>query len=160
LERRTAIYSYDIGSSFDAAETAVVSPNGKYIALENDDDVYLVETLSGELHGRFSPPDGVDRMAFSPDGLRIAGYNSRTAWAWDLQSNELLWGVDFVDVNSDQHHRAIWTSNDYLIMKGKVLVDATSGDIVWRFEKEVDQGKKPHHSNRRCRQWFELDSEL
>lgn len=87
------------------------SPDGRMLALSGatDPTIYLMETASGRVRGRFTGHSGaVLSLAFSADGKRlISGSMDTTAMVWDLRSR---WKrrTDRASLNATEVER-LWT---------------------------------------------------
>jgi WD40 repeat protein len=95
-DHHIGLFEADTGSprkdfDWDGGSNFVLSPDGKWLALQGPGPIHLVPTSPG---GRaFDLPEGRsdhNALAFSPDGTRLAAAEDRTVLVWDLASRRKI----------------------------------------------------------------------
>ena len=128
-ESGNTIYSFDRRPG-----QVAVSSGQKQIAVVSNSSIFVVESQSGETLGQLEEPyQGIDALAFSNDGQKLAGMNksSGSIWIWDMVSGEL---ANELSVSPEGFRtRLQWIDNQFLLVGNKHLVDSISRSKVWEF---------------------------
>ena len=111
----------------------LLSPGRKYLLVSGKNDgLYLMETISGNVVGRFAMPPGVSlssaTFAFSPDGVTLGALKNDTLYRWstiDGQPRESL-------STGTSRGRLQWIDDTY-IMAGDVLLDGNENVLLRRY---------------------------
>ena len=121
--------------SFDRKPGQVaVSSGQKLVGVVSNSSIFVIETESGETKGQIDEPyQGVDALAFSNDGKKLAGLNKSSGciWIWDMVSGEL---ANELSVSPDTVRTNLqWIDDQFLLVGNKHLVDTISRSKVWEF---------------------------
>jgi hypothetical protein len=124
----TAVWSYSL-SMTDRPE---LSPGHKYIVLpDKNNGLFLVETLTGKVIGKFEMPAGINKlqtsMTFSPDGNIFAALFDGVLYRWDVTNGEAKepFYIDTIGT-------LCWLDETYL-MVGSILIDAKADYPLRRY---------------------------
>jgi hypothetical protein len=109
-------------SNYSAGATTAVSPNGRYLLVNET----LRDTRTDQVLGRLTQPyGGITDAVFSADSKRIAAYLWRTVVVWDRATCRELFRVD---MNSAGLDRTLDLSPDGRRM---AILDASGATEIW-----------------------------
>lgn len=116
-----------------------MSPGGRYVAIPAADAVIVLEALTGDPVARLPcPAGGLSSVAFSADGIRLAGAAAQQVKVWDLAAGELT--HDFALGESTSAGLVMWTDPDHLLLDGTNLVDLGRRVVLWRYQSSPMAG--------------------
>ncbi len=108
-----------------------LSRDGKYVATEASNRLYIVETLTGRCAGCLPPQArraGVN--AFSPDGRRLANVSQSHLLIWDLDGPKVAMDVAIAPCRSIE-----WVDDQFLLLDGRRVLDAKTGAVVHDYRR-------------------------
>lgn len=141
-------WKVDIPGALSQRENIAVSPTGKYLAIPAEQDnvkqVLMLATDTGEIVGRLAVPGdqkyAPTRLAFSPNGARLAGAFIHHLGVWDLTSGKLEYFNKFEgprwfqNAFSDRQSTLFMVDNDAIVgttgRSSMRICDVTVGQMV------------------------------
>lgn len=108
-----------------------VTPGGKQVALILDEQVRLLDAITGTTLGVLPDADfNIRALSFSPDGRYLAALGSDRFKAWDLKDKKALPGVALPPETKGR----LIALNDGQVVIGQLVFDAATGSTVWSYE--------------------------
>lgn len=133
LEAKRATHQGNTGGS----QFAAIGGKGELIALPSTKGIAFLSGETGKQVGLISVSSSfVPSIAFSPDGESIAVYTPFNVSIYSLKDGsqtQSIW------VKESAQSASIQWLNNYVLLNGKLLIDAVKGMPVWTYETQPAQ---------------------
>ena len=127
-------------------ELLAIAPQGKYLAVQNNHDLEVIDFDSGSKHVFFAR--AATDVSFSADGKRLAYIDNNTLHLADLDTHTLpMPSTQQITLTPEQTlvsaetptNELLWDGDDLYVMYRDVLFRVNStGEILWRQELPAD----------------------
>jgi WD40 repeat protein len=112
------------------------NPTSDQIAIGSNQMVYLYSFEDEELLEIVKQPGRTADIAWSPDGLRLAGTEMRL-WVWDSQTNGVIYNKGGQDTYAD-YHQVYWSMNGHSVLSTAYHINTQTSGIE-RWDTTTDQ---------------------
>ena len=144
--------AFSIPSSSSVLVPPCLSSNGKLLAIPGDKNITIVDLQTAQSVGNLQSESRTKSLAFSPDGLLLAGLSQENdILLWNMRTGNLLKQFSLVDtplgriMNAIEPEQAMmmtqgnsdffWVGNKNLLVHSVDLIDIELETAVWRFSE-------------------------
>jgi len=125
--------------------TPALSPDQRYVAIAQDTYVAVMDLQEEQCvaalpipgTGRCSHP----RLAFSPDGTKLALLNWDWLYTWDLNSGEVL--NEYFTGNDGMNAPIFFTSNEHVLVGNQNVIDLPNNIKLWQYPPPIATWNHP-----------------
>ncbi len=97
--------------------------------------LFIIDSVTGKTLGQLEgDADSFMRFAFHPNGKQLVGFAMSHLQVWDLTTGQRTADLSLPQtLGADEMQ---WVDDDYLLARGKQLVDIKRGIVLWTYDRE------------------------